>query len=100
MCLIQIQLFKGAGSRNSKQTGYLYDLYCFPHVAIVFRSNFGGWGESTIKLLLKIHQDLCNRTTYECLVCSSHGGGGGGASMVKVPGDVPPKRVYLFGPLV
>ena len=61
-------LIKGAGSRNRKQTCYLYDLYCFPHVAIVFRSDFGGWGESTIKLLLKIHQYLCNPTTYECLV--------------------------------
>ena len=43
----------------------LYDLYCCPHVAILFRSYFGGWGESTIKLLLKIHQYLCNPTTYE-----------------------------------
>ena len=70
------QILKGAGSRNRKQTCYLYDLYCCPHVAIVFRSDFGGWGESTIKLLgesaikllLKIHQYLCNPTTYECLV--------------------------------
>ena len=54
---------KGAGSRNRKQTCYLYYLYCCPHVAIVFRSDFGGWGESTIKLLLKIHQYLCNPTT-------------------------------------
>ena len=30
-----------------------YNLYCCPHVAIVFCSDFGGWGESTIKLLLK-----------------------------------------------
>ena len=28
--------FKGAGSRNRKQTYYLYNLYYFPHVAIVF----------------------------------------------------------------
>ena len=59
---------KGAGSRNRKQTCYLYDLYCCPHVAIVFCIDFGGWGESTIKLLLKIHQYLCIPTTYECLV--------------------------------
>ena len=26
--------------------------------------------------------------------------GGGGSSIVKVPGDVPPTRVYFFGPLV
>ena len=25
---------------------------------------------------------------------------GGGSSIVKVPGDVPPTRVYFFGPLV
>ena len=31
----------------------------------------GGWGESTMKLRLKIHQYLCNRTTYECFVCFS-----------------------------
>ena len=37
------------------------------NVAIVFRSDFGGWGESTIKLLLEIHQYLCNPTSYECL---------------------------------
>ena len=55
-------------TRNCKQTRYLYDLYCYPHVAIAFCSDFGGWGESTIKLLLKIHQSLCNPITYECLV--------------------------------
>ena len=60
--------FKGAGPRNRKQTCYLYNLYCCPHVAIAFRSDSDGWGESTIKLLLKIHQYLCNPTTYECLV--------------------------------
>ena len=60
--------FKGAGSRNRKQTCYLHDLYCCPHVAIVLRSDFDGWGEPTIKLLLKIHQYICNPTTYECLV--------------------------------
>ena len=46
-------ILKGAGSRNRKQSCYLYDLYCCPHVAIVSCSDFGGWGESTIKLLLK-----------------------------------------------
>ena len=33
-----------------------------------FIVNFGGWGESTIDLLLKIHRyllQLCNPTTYE-----------------------------------
>ena len=64
-------LFKGAGSLNRKQTCYLYALYCCLHMAIVFHSDFGGWSESTIKLLLKIHQYLCNPTTYECLVCFS-----------------------------
>ena len=45
--------FKGAGSRNRKQTCYLYNLYCCPHVAIVFCTDFGGRGESTRKLLPK-----------------------------------------------
>ena len=31
---------------------------------------------------------------------STTAGGGGGSSIVKVPGDVPPTRVYFFGPLV
>ena len=62
---------KGTGSRNRKQTYYLYNLYCCPHVAIVFCTDSGGWGESTRKLLPKIHQYLCNRTTYECFVCFS-----------------------------
>ena len=44
---------KGAGSRNRKQTCYLYDLYYYPHVAIVFCTDSGGWGESTRKLLQK-----------------------------------------------
>ena len=64
-------IVKGAGSRNRKQTCYLFNLYCCPHVAIVLCLDFGGWGESTIKLLLKTHQYLCNPTTYECLVCFS-----------------------------
>ena len=64
-------VFKGTGSRNRKQTRYLYNLYCCPHVAIMFWTDFGGWGEFTIKLLLKIHQYLCNCTTYECFVCFS-----------------------------
>ena len=38
------------------------------YVAMVFRLDFGGWGESTIKVLLKIHQYLCNPTTYERFV--------------------------------
>ena len=55
-CFTQLNFIlniKGAGSRNRKQTCYLCDLYCCPHVAIVFRSDFGGWGEFTIKLLQK-----------------------------------------------
>ena len=64
-------LLKGAGSRNRKQTCYLYNLYCFPHVAIVFCTDFGGWDESNRKLLPKLHQYLCNRITYECFVCFS-----------------------------
>ena len=47
------------------------NLYCCPHMAIVFCIDFGGWGESTIKVLLKIHQYLCNHTTYECVICFS-----------------------------
>ena len=35
----------------------------------MFCSDFGGWGKSTIKLLLKIHQYLCIPATSECLVC-------------------------------
>ena len=41
-----------------------HNLYCCPHVAIVFCSDFGGWGESTVKLFLKIHQYLCNPKRY------------------------------------
>ena len=63
--------FKEIGSRNRKQTCYLYDLCCCPHVAIVFCTDSGGWGESTRKFLPKIHQYLCNHTTYECFVCFS-----------------------------
>ena len=62
---------KEAGSRNRKQTCYLLNLYCSLHVAIVFCIDFGEWSESTLKLLLKIHQYLCNRTTYECFGCFS-----------------------------
>ena len=36
-------------------------------VPIVFCTDLGGWGKSTLKLLLKIHHYLCNRTKYECL---------------------------------
>ena len=39
--------------RNRKQTRYIYNLNCCPHVAIMFCSDFGGWGESTRKLLPK-----------------------------------------------
>ena len=64
----EARYIKGAGLRNRKQICYLYNLYCCPYVAIVFCTDFGGWGESTIKLLLKIHQYICNPTTYGCLV--------------------------------
>ena len=59
-------LVKGTGSRNRKQACYLYK-----HVAIWFFTDFDGWGESTINLLLKIHQYLCNPRTCESLVCFS-----------------------------
>ena len=32
--------------------------------------------------------------------CENPTEGGGGSSIVKVPGDVPPTRVYFFGLLV
>ena len=34
------------------------------------------------------------------LACAVIIAGGGGSSIVKVPGDVPPARVYFFGLLV
>ena len=34
----------------------------------MFCTDFGGWGESIIKLLQKISQYLCNGTTHECFV--------------------------------
>ena len=52
-----------------KQACYLWNLYCCPHVAIVFCTDFGGWGGSTLKLLLKTHQYLCNRKTCGCFIC-------------------------------
>ena len=48
-----LQSFKGAGSRNRKQTCYLHDLRCFQCLAIVFYTELGGWGEFTRKLLPK-----------------------------------------------
>ena len=49
---------KRAGSRNRKQTCYLFYLYCCPHVANLFCTDSSGRGESTLKLLPKIHQYL------------------------------------------
>ena len=49
----KFDLVKGAWSSNRKQTCYLYNLYCYPHLAIVFCKDFGGWRESTITLLKK-----------------------------------------------
>ena len=46
-------------------------LNCCTHGAIVFCTDLGGWGESTINLLLNIHPFLCKLTTYECFVCFS-----------------------------
>ena len=43
---------RGLGHVTEKKTCYHYDLYCYPHVAIVFCRDFDGWGESTIKLLI------------------------------------------------
>ena len=37
-------------------------------VAIVFCTDFGGWGESTLQLLVKFLQYPCHRTTYECMI--------------------------------
>ena len=39
------------------------------------------------------------RVYFRSLKGTDHGGGGG-SSIVKVPGDVPPARVYFFGLLV
>ena len=44
---------KGVGSCNRKQTCYLYNQNCCPHVATVLCTYFGGLRESVIKLLLK-----------------------------------------------
>ena len=38
-------------------------------MAILFCTDFCGWGESTLKLLLKIHQYFCNRRIYERSAC-------------------------------
>ena len=54
-------IFKGAGPSNHRQICYLYNLCCCPHVPIVLCTDFGVWGQFTIKLLLKIHQYLCNQ---------------------------------------
>ena len=47
-------------------------IYIVAHcMAIVSCTDFVGWGESKLKLLLKIHQHLCNHTTYVRFVCFS-----------------------------
>ena len=66
-----LSFVKGARSRNRKETCYLYNLYCCLHVAIVFCTDFGGWGESTRQLFPKLQQYPCNRTTYACFACFS-----------------------------
>ena len=45
--------------------------------------------DSVTLCLFSLWMAQCNITT-----------GGGGSSIVKVPGDVPPARVYFFGLLV
>ena len=43
-------------------------IYIVAHTwPLCFCTEFGGWGESTIKLLLKIYQYLCNRARTFCL---------------------------------
>ena len=46
-------------------------VYIVAHTWPLCSVQFFQWGESTLKLLLKIHQYLCNRTTYECFGCFS-----------------------------
>ena len=50
-------------------------------------------------LLNKINLRQTDVSYEKVAYCVDHGGGGG-SSIVKVPGDVPPTRVYFFGPLV
>ena len=62
---------KGQGHVTVNKPTLSLESISLPTRAIAFCTDFGGWGESTIKLLIKIHQYLCNRTTYECFVCFS-----------------------------
>ena len=50
---LKISIIKEPGSCNRKQTCCLHNLCCCQLMAIVFCTEFGGWGKSTIKLLLK-----------------------------------------------
>ena len=42
-------------------------------MAIVLCTDFGGWGESILKLILKIHQYLCNRMSVSVVSLRSTG---------------------------
>ena len=49
------------------------------------------------------YPDTCGRglseptvQKHQSITTHKHGRGGGGSSIVKVPGDVPPARVYFF----
>ena len=64
-------LLKGQGHVTVNKP-VISTIYIFAYTwPIVFCSDFGSFGESTIKLLLRIRQYLCNRTTYECFGCFS-----------------------------
>ena len=54
-------------------------------------SEFGSFG-----ITLKRYNVNHTHLNLKSLFCT----GGGGSSIVKVPGDVPPARVYFFGLLV
>ena len=62
---------KGQGQVTVNKTD-ISIIYIVAHTWLlcnVFCTDFGGWGESTTKLLLKIHQHLRIRTTYERFAC-------------------------------
>ena len=68
-CLLFMFTFKGQ-SHVTVIKRYLNYLHCFPHVSIVFCTNFGGRGESRIILLLEVYRYLCNLAAYEYLFVS------------------------------
>ena len=55
----------------------------------------------SILILFRIAKRSIEENMEEGNICNRwQARGGGGSSIVKVPGDVPPKRVYFFGLLV